>query len=36
MTKNPKPAPEPSYGDAAKRLEEILRAAAGPDGGARA
>jgi exodeoxyribonuclease VII small subunit len=25
MTKNPKPAPEPSYGDAAKRLEEILR-----------
>lgn len=25
MTKNPKAAPEPSYGDAAKRLEEILR-----------
>jgi exodeoxyribonuclease VII small subunit len=25
MTKNAKPAPEPSYGDAAKRLEEILR-----------
>lgn len=25
MTRNPKPAPGPGYGDAAKRLEEILR-----------